>query len=132
MSPKLKYFVIGLTFFTIMAFGLFAALVVKRFFISPAEQVTWGPQLVTIAEELKNSGLKVQAIEQYQKYLDTQEVSLTTRSHISNEILKLHVELGQCDEAAVWHLHSKTAQPTALWVKESETLLQQCQKQKKP
>ncbi len=125
VSTKLKVFVIGLTFITVMAFGLFIAMFIKKTFVKGTDQ-TWGPQLVTIAEELKGKGLKPQAIEHYQKYLDSQEVDLKTRSRISFNIAILYVELGKCDDAVVWFLHAKAAQPTTPSVQDSETQLQQC------
>ena len=132
VSPKLKIFVIGLTFITIMAFGLFIALFIKKTFVKGTDKNVWGPQLVTIAEALKNKGLKPQAIEHYQRYLDTQEVDLETRSRISFDIASLYVELGQCDDAVVWFLHANTAQPTEARIQESENQLQQCRGRGKP
>jgi len=131
VSTKLKVFVIGLTFVTIAAFGIFVAMFVKKVFVKGADKVTWGPQLVTIAEELKDKGLKPQAIEHYQKYLDTQEVDLETRSKISFDIAALYVELGQCDDALVWFLHAKAAQPEEHRVQKSNTEIQQCRSQSK-
>jgi len=129
VSAKLKVFVIGLTFVTIMAFGVFIAMFIKKAFVKGTDNTPWGPQLVTIAEELKDKGLKRQAIQHYQKYLDTQKVDLKTRSRISLDIGTLYAELGQCDDALVWFLHAKTAQPAAPWVQESEIKLQQCRSQ---
>ena len=130
VSTKLKVFVIGLTFITIAAFGIFIAMFVKKTFVkSPTQQ--WGPQLVTIAEELKDKGLKPQAIEHYKKYLDTQEVNLETRSRISFDIATLYVELGQCDDAVVWFLHAKAAQPEEHRVQKSNTQIQQCRSRSK-
>ncbi len=125
VSTKLKVFVIGLTFISVMAFGLFIALFIKKTFVKGTDQ-TWGPQLVPIAEELKSKGLKPQAIEHYQKYLDTQEVDLKTRSRVSFDIAQLYVELGKCDDAVIWFLHAKAAQSTTPSVQDSETQLQQC------
>jgi len=126
VSTKLKVFVIGLTFVTIATFGVFIAMFIKKTFIKQTDKVTWGPQLATIAEELKDRGLKPQAIEHYQKYLDTQEVDLKTRSRISFDIATLYVELGRCDDAIVWFLHAKAAQPTAPSAQGSEAQIQQC------
>lgn len=131
VSTKLKVFVIGLTFITIMASGVFIAMFIKKAFIKKADPVTWGPQLVTIAEELKARGLKPQAIEHYQKYLNTQEVDLETRSRISLNIAQLYIELGKCDDAVVWFLHAKTAQSTVPSIQESEIQLQQCRSRSK-
>ncbi len=130
VSTKLKVFVIGLTFVTIMAFGIFIAMFIKKTFVKGTNQ-TWGPQLVTIAEELKDKGLKPQAIEHYQKYLDTQKVDLDTRSRVSFDIATLYVELGKCDDAVVWFLHAKTAQPEEHRVQKSETQIQQCRSRSK-
>jgi hypothetical protein len=130
VSTKLKIFVIGLTFVTIAAFGIFIAMFIKKTFIKGTNQ-TWGPQLVTIAEELKSRGLKPQAIEHYKKYLDTQNVNMKTRSRISFDIATLYTELGQCDDAVVWFLHSKTAQPKVSQASKIESKMQQCQSQSK-
>jgi len=131
VSTKLKVFVIGLTFVTIAAFGVFAALLIKKVFVKQSDNVAWGPQLVTIAEELKVKGLKPQAIEHYQRFLDTQEVDLKTRSRISFEIAALYVELGKCDDAVVWFLHAEAAQSAASRVQETEVQLQQCRDRSK-
>ena len=131
VSTKLKVFVIGLTFVTVMAFGLFIAMFIKKTFVKGADKVIWGPQLITIADELKSRGLKPQAIEHYQQYLDTQEVDLETRSRVSFDIATLYVELGQCDDAVVWFLHAKAAQPEEHRVQKSEEKMQQCRSQSK-
>ena len=125
VSPKLKFFVIGLTFVTLTAFGVFTAMFIKKMFIKPAK-TNWGPQWLTIADELRERGLPRQAIEHYQKYLDTQKVDHKTRSRISFNIAQLYVELGQCDDAVVWFLHAKTAQPAAPRVQDAEADIQQC------
>jgi hypothetical protein len=125
VSTKLKVFVIGLTFITIAAFGVFIAMFIKKTFVKETNQ-TWGPQWVTIAEELKERGLKPQAIEHYKKYLDTQKVDMKTRFRISFDIATLYAELGQCDDAVVWFLHAKAAQPTAPRASKIESEIQQC------
>ncbi|MDH5458062.1 MAG: tetratricopeptide repeat protein [Nitrospinota bacterium] len=131
VSTKLKVIVIGLTFITITAFGIFTALFIKKAFIKGPDSGTWGPQLVTIAEELKDRGLKVQAIDHYQKYLDTQKVDLETRSRISFDIATLYSELGRCDDSVVWFLHAKNAQPNAPRASKIENEIQQCRSRSK-
>ncbi len=129
VNPKLKIFVIGLTFLTLMVFGVFAAMFVKKAFITePA--TTWGSELLTTADKLKARGLKPQAIEQYQKYLDTQKADKKTRSRISFDIGKLYVELGKCDDAVVWFILA-TEQLNESRYSESKTLTQQCRSQHK-
>lgn len=131
VSTRLKTFVIGMTFITIMAFGIFIAMFIKKAFVNEHDSGTWGPQLITIAEELKDRGLKSQAIEHYQKYLDTQKADLETRSRISFNISQLYVGLGKCDDAVAWFLHAKAAQPTSPSVQEPEAQIQQCRSQSK-
>ena len=126
VSTKLKVFVIGLTFLTVMAFGVFIAMFVKKAFLKGTGNQTWGPQILTIANELKDKGLKPQAIEHYQKYLDTQKVDMETRSRVSFDIATLYVELGKCDDAVVWFLHAIAAQPEEHRVQKSEAQIQQC------
>ena len=130
VSTKLKVFVIGLTFVTVAAFGLFIAMFIKKSFVKGTTQ-EWGLQLVTIAEELKTQGLKPQAIEHYQEYLDTQKVDLKTRAQISFDIATLYVELDQCDNAVVWFLHAKTAEPEEHRVQQSDTQIQECRDRSK-
>ena len=131
VSTKLKVIVIGLTFITITAFGIFTALFIKKAFVKGPDSGIWGPQLVTIAEELKDRGLKVQAIEHYQKYLYTQKVDLETRSRVSFDIATLYSELGRCDESVVWFLHAKNAQPNAPRASKIENEIQQCRSRSK-
>jgi hypothetical protein len=126
VSPKLKIFVIGMTFLTIMAAGIFVALFVKKVFVKGPDSETWGPQILAIGKELESKGLQSQAIEHYQKYLDTQKVDMETRSKISFNIATLYVDLGQCDNAVVWFLHAKTAQPEEHRVQKSNIQIQQC------
>ena len=128
VSSKLKIFVIGLTFLTVMAFGVFIAMFIKKMFINKSESPHWGPQLLTIAEELKDRGLKQQAIKQYENYLTSQEVDLATRSRVYSEISELYLELGHCDQAILWYLHAKAAQPKAPRAEESERQFQECRK----
>lgn len=130
VSPKLRLFVIGLTFLTLIVFGIFVALFIKKAFITGPE-TTWGPQYLTIAEELKTRGLRPQAIKHYQKYLDTQRVNMETRSGISFDIGALYAELGQCDDAVVWFLHAQAAHPTKPLFSESETLIKECRSRHK-
>lgn len=125
VSTKIKVFVIGLTFLTLTAFGVFTAVFIKKMFIKPAE-TNWGPQWLIIADELRERRLPRQAIEHYQKYLDTQKVDHKARSRISFDIAQLYVELGQCDDAVVWFLHAKTAQPAAPRIQDAEAGIQQC------
>lgn len=127
VSPGIKIFVIGLTFFTVVAFGVFVAMFVKKTFIKEPG-VSWGSELLTTADKLKAQGLKPQAIEQYKKYLDTQKVDKKTRSGISFDIGKLYAELGQCDDAVVWFILA-TEQHNDARYSESETLAKQCRNQ---
>jgi len=71
----------------------------------------------------------MQAIEHYQKYMDTQKVDLETRSRISFDIATLYSELGKCDDAVVWFLHAKNAQPNAPRASKIENKIQQCRSQ---
>ena len=132
VSPKLKFFVIGLTFFTLMAFGVFTAMFIKKMFIHKSEGSKWGPQLLTIAEELKDRGLQQQAIEQYENYLASQEVDLVTRSRVSSKISELYLELGKCDRAILWYLHAKAAQPKTSQAEDSENQFEECRKRFSP
>ena len=132
VSTKLKVFVIGLTFVTVMAFGVFAAMVIKKMFIDKSESPKWGPQLLIIAEELKNRGLQQQAIEQYENYLAGQKVDLVTRSRVSSKISELYLELGQCDRAILWYLHAKAAQPKTSQAEDSESKFEECRQRSNP
>ncbi len=132
VSPKLKIFVIGLTFVTVMAFGVFIAMFLKKIFVDKSESSKWGPQLLIIAEELKNRGLQQQAIEQYENYLASQKVDLITRSRVSFKISELYLELGKCDRAILWYLHSKAAQPKTPPAEDSESKFEECRKRSSP
>ncbi len=126
VSPQLKIFVIGLTFLTVMAFGVFAALMIKKIFLKDGTQEVWGPQLLTIAQELQDRGIPQGAIQEYQRYLDTQNVDLKTRSEISLKMASLYLELGQCDQAIAAFLHAKAAQPTSPEVQTFDSKLKTC------
>ena len=41
VSPKLKIFVIGLTFVTVMAFGVFMAMFIKKMYVNKSESSNW-------------------------------------------------------------------------------------------
>lgn len=131
VSTKIKVFVIGLTFVTIAAFGVFTAMFVKKMFVQTGSNNNSEPQWLAIADELRTRGLPRQAIEHYQKYLDTQKVDAETRSRISFQIAQLYVKRKQCDDAVVWFLHAKTAQPAAPQVQDAETHIQQCRSRAK-
>lgn len=127
VSPQIKIFVIGLTFFTVMAFGIFAAMMIKKIFLKDGAEEAWGPQLLTIAEELKDRGLPQEALEHYQQYLDTQKVDLKTRAGISLKMGDLYLELGRCDLAVVSLLHARAAQPSAPEIQSFESRVKTCQ-----
>ena len=132
VSPKLKVFVIGLTFLTLMAFGLFAAQLVKKVFIKTPDEGEWSQQWLTIADELKQKGFKSQAIDHYQKYLEEGKPDSSTRSRVALEISKLYVALGKCRDATAWVLHARTAQKSSPDLKEAEAAVQQCREQTHP
>ncbi len=75
---------------------------------------------------MRDRGLKKEAIEHYQQYLDNNEVSLAARSDISLNIATLYLEMRQCDQAVVWYLHAQTAQPSAAGVQSFDSKIQQC------
>lgn len=129
VSPQIKIFVIGMTFLTIMAFGVFAALMIKKIFLKEGGEETWGPQLLTIAEQLKDRGLRQEALEHYQRYLDTQTVNLKARAGISMTMAHLHLELGQCNRAVVTFLHAQAAQPSHPEIQTFESKIQSCRSQ---
>ena len=126
VSPQIKIFVIGLTFFTVMAFGIFAALMIKKIFLKNDTQEVWGPQLLTIAQQLQERGLRQEAVDHYQRYLDTQTVDNKTRSRISLSMAALYLELGLCDKATVSFLHAQAAQPEAPEVHTFKPRVGQC------
>lgn len=123
VSPKLKITVITFSLFTLIAFSTFFVMFFNKM-TAPAKSegpslinapsrsdALWDSKLLSLADKLKNAGLKDKAVEQYQEYLDKTTINLSTRSQISLSIADLYMELGNFREALVWLYKADLANP---------------------
>ncbi|OGW14723.1 MAG: hypothetical protein A3K09_07105 [Nitrospinae bacterium RIFCSPLOWO2_12_FULL_47_7] len=123
VSPKLKITVITFSLFTLVAFSTFfvvfynkmtapAKSEVLSMITAPSKKDTlWESKLLSLADKLKNAGLKDKAIEQYQEFLDKTSVNLATRAQVSLSIADLFIELANFREALVWLYKAEMASP---------------------
>ncbi len=103
-----KIFVIVLTVVTVGAFAVFSLQLFSKM-LSPSKSAQWPNRLYDVAGKLERAGLKQQAIEQYQRYLEKAKVDLERRAEVSETIGALYRELGNCPEALVWFYQAELA-----------------------
>jgi len=124
-----KYFVIVLTVITILAFGLFTALMIQKFvFPDPSESAEENRWWV-VAEKLEKDGLTEQAIDQYRIYLNHLDVKPRQRSEISFRIGKLYMRLNHCGDALPWLYHAEIGASTFPWIQEVQQNIESCRGQ---
>jgi hypothetical protein len=100
-SGRLKVLIISFVLFTFLLFGVFFAVLIKKVFDS-SEKTQWETRLERLGDRLNENGLHIQAIKQYQKFLNESEVDMKKRASVSFTIGELYMTTGDCSEALVW------------------------------
>ncbi len=129
VSSGVKYFVIFLTLVTIIAFGTFTALLIKRFAFPSPENISTSSPTIQVAKKLEEVGLIDKAIQEYKKIFIQPEVSPKTKSKISYSLGNLFVKKKDCSEALVWFFYSEAYYQEADWNSEVQNNIQKCQSQ---
>lgn len=128
VSFKLKAFVIALTIITLIAFIVFAFLFMNKVFTS-LQRGDWNNQLIILGKQLESEGLGKQAIEQYEKFLDSEKVDLSTRAKVSRSIGDFYMKQGNCEQALVWFFQVKMADREAALEKDVTPKIDSCLQQ---
>jgi len=110
VSPAIKIFVIILTVITLVAFAVFFYKVVGKV-TSSSKDKPWALHLQMVGDKLKEAGLNRQAVTQYTKFLEHEDVDLKTRALVSQTLGELYVTLSDCGEALVWFYQAELAGP---------------------
>ena len=119
VSKKLKVFVLLLTAVTLMAL----VAVITKLAIKPRGQAkaTSSPSISNqsirdeynaVGTRLMNSGLKMQAIDQFIALWEMQKVGSPERAKAAKTVGSLYADLGNCQEALVWLFRAEAADPT--------------------
>lgn len=108
VSPGIKIMVVGLTVLTVIAFSVFFFKLVGKVTSSPEEK-PWAFELRMVGDKLKEAGLHRQAVAQYTKFLEHDEIDLKTRAEVSQTLGELYVTLDDCGEALVWFYQAEAA-----------------------
>lgn len=111
VSPAIKILVVGLTIITMLAFIVFAFKLVGKTTSAPKEEKPWALELRVVGDKLKEAGLNRQAANQYEKFLEYEEIDLKTRARVSQTLGELHTTLGDCGSALVWFYQAEVAGP---------------------
>lgn len=132
VSLPIKVAVIGLTVVTVIAFAVFAVMLAKKLAGSPPDSKPWTDRLVSVAEKLEEAGLPQQALQQYEKFLESPKIDLETRARVSHKVGELYIQGGNCEQALAWLYQSQAAFPDAPWADEVNQRIGNCLTKIKP
>ncbi len=111
VSPSIKIFVIALTVLTMVAFLVLAFKLVGKMTSSTEEEKPWALEIRVVGDKLKEAGLHRQAIAQYAKFLENEDIDLKTRAKVSQTVGELYKTRGDCGSALVWFYQAEVAGP---------------------
>lgn len=126
VSRSLKTGVIIFTIITIGAFVFFATTLVKKVSSPISAPRVWGNELLGVAEKLRDAGLPIQAIEQYENFLSNRNLDLKVRAEVSLSLGSLYMDLGNCLEALPWLYQAEAAFPDAPWKEDLNARIDGC------
>jgi len=121
VSKKLKVFVIALTAVTFIALvALFTKLAsrpdipakIASTAQAPISNQSLSDEYNAVGTRLMNSGLKEQAIDQFIKVWEMQQVGSLERAKAAQTVGGLYADLGNCQEALIWLFRAEAADPT--------------------
>ena len=121
VSKKLKVFVIALTAVTFIALvALFTKLAsrpdipakIASTAQAPISNQSLSDEYNAVGTRLMNSGLKEQAIDQFKKVWEMQQVGSLERAKAAQTVGGLYADLGNCQEALIWLFRAEAADPT--------------------
>lgn len=104
VSSAIKIFVVILTVITAVTFAVFFFKVVGKM-TSSSKEKPWALQLKIVGDKLKEAGLKRQAVTQYTKFLEHEDVDLKTRALVSQTLGELYIGLSDCRSAQIGRAH---------------------------
>ena len=110
VGPGIKIFVVILTIITAVTFAVFFFKVVGKV-TSSSKEKPWALHLKIVGDKLTEAGLKKQAVAQYTKFLEHEDVDLKTRALVSQTLGELYIKLGDCSEALFWFYQAQVAGP---------------------
>ncbi len=132
ISPGLKKGIIAFTTVTVLIFGVFGTLLIKKILGSGKDTGPDKHETLVVAEKLHQAGLNEQALEQYEKFLNQPGVDRETRSKVSFTAGKLYLELDNCTEGLVYLFQSQVVFPKAPWAAELTSHIDHCLSRLKP
>ena len=119
VSKKLKVFVLLLTAVTLMALvAVFTKLAMKpagkakTVSSAPISNQSLSDEYNSVGTRLMNSGLKIQAIDQFIAVWEIQQVGSPERAKAAKTVGSLYADLGNCQEALVWLFRAEVADST--------------------
>ena len=121
VSKKLKVFVIILTAVTFIALvALFTKLAsrpdtptkIASTAQAPISNQSLSDEYNAVGTRLMNSGLKEQAIDQFIKVWEMQQVGSLERAKAAQTVGGIYADLGNCQEALIWLFRAEAADPT--------------------
>ena len=133
ISPNLKRGILIFSIFTVLAFGVFGTLLIKKLLSrSTGETSPRNHELLTVAERLESAGLYDQALGQYEKFLNANESNPKLRAEAAYKAGKLYVKLDNCRDGLVLLFHSQAIQADAPWTDDLNATTDACIARLKP
>ncbi len=126
VSPALKRGIILFSVFTVLVFGIFGTLLIKKLLPPSKETAPRDRELLVVAEQLQSVGLYEQAIGQYEKFLNSTEHNRKTRAEVAYKAGQLYLRLDNCREGLVYLFQSQTLFPDAPWAQDLNTKTDAC------
>lgn len=111
LSAKIKIPVVILTIATLIAFAAFFAKLTGLVSTPKGQKAKWNQQILIVADKLKEVGLHEQAIVQYARFLEREDIESHIRARASHDVGELYLKQGNCREALSWLFQAEVAGP---------------------
>lgn len=126
LSKNLKRGILIFSAFTVLAFGIFGTLLIKKLLTPSTDTTSRGRELLTVAERLESVGLYDQALGQYEKFINTDGPSQKLRAEAAYKAGRLYVKLDNCREGLVFLFHSQAILSDAPWTADLNATTDAC------
>ena len=110
VSSGIKIFVVVMTVITAVTFAVFFYKVAGKITSSSGDK-PWALELRAVGDKLKDAGLHRQAVVQYAKFLEYEDIDLKTRAVVAQTLGGLYKTLGECGPALSWFYQAEAAGP---------------------
>jgi hypothetical protein len=111
IGKTFKIVVIVLSVTLLVLSGFFVSAVFKRVTTNDKKTLTPEAELLTLAKQMEQAGLKDQAVEAYKQYLQSAPLPTSERSRIYLAIADGYTDINRCRDALFWLHRIEIADP---------------------